>query len=221
MKTALRAFASVLLSLLCYTSFAQTSFYVRAGGNLSQFNSESLEYRPLSGFQAGVGLTWAISSHFAFRSELLLTSKGAAYDINFSPSFTGSQLFKSKDKDRLTYVQVPVLGLYYLSLRRSRLFFGAGPFIGVGVKGVVRSEYRGDLPVKFTSQPTNREDEYRRLDSGVTGTMGIEKNRVLVGINYDFSLLKNKAIPGYGGASGFALYNRSLGISVGYRLGKL
>lgn len=39
MKTAIRAVASVLLSFFCCTSFAQTSFWVSAGGNLSQFNT--------------------------------------------------------------------------------------------------------------------------------------------------------------------------------------
>jgi hypothetical protein len=219
MKTALRAFASVLLSLFCYTSFAQTSIYVKAGGNLSRFNSEAFNNQPLTGFQAGAGLTRVLSPHFSFQSELLITSKGAAYDI--FPAPTGNPSQKFEDKDRLIYVQVPLLGLYRLSLRKSRLFIGAGPFIGVGVKGVINSEYRGNIPVKFTSQPTNREDEYRRLDSGVTGTVGIEKNRMLLGVNYDYSLLKNKNITGFGGAPGFALYNRSLGISVAYRLGKL
>lgn|GEM_PF-1450087 len=72
----------------------------------------------------------------------------------------------------------------------------------------------------FVRQPNNRIDEYRRLDAGLTATAGIEKNRFIVGVNYDLSLVKSKVIAGFGGPLGFSEYNRSLGLFIGYYLNK-
>jgi hypothetical protein len=99
--------------------FAQISFGIKAGINISNFtggNFEDVEKKSIIGFHGGGFLNFGLGDHFSLQPELLVSTQGARID-----SVNGEHDWK------LTYITVPIMAKYKFS---GSFFVEAGPQFG-------------------------------------------------------------------------------------------
>jgi hypothetical protein len=107
-------------------------------------------------------------------------------------------------------LQVPVNVLYHVPAVVGDFYFGAGPFLGMGVSGKEKVRINGteqSEDVKFGSG----DEEVKRTEFGANAIVGFKfKTGFLINANYDLGL-SNITNDDTG-----KLKNRVFGISVGY-----
>jgi len=124
----------VLISVLMVSvTFAQVSWDVRAGSNLSGLSEGDLTRK--FGVKLGFGMEYAFSDLFAIRPALFYSVKGASdgdTPFDFSP----------KNTMKLNYIEVPVLASFRFKLaEKFGITLNAGPSLGYCVS---------KKPVSFT-----------------------------------------------------------------------
>ncbi len=86
-------------------------------------------------------------------------------------------------------------------------YFGAGPYLGMGVSGKAKDNSGNSEDIKFGSG----QDEIKRTDAGLNAIVGFKfKTGFLINANYDWGLTNITNV------DGIKLTNRVFGISVGY-----
>lgn len=220
MKNPTKLLIAVMVSLLSFESYSQT-IRIIGGFNLSNIlikdNEEtySKDFNMNPGFHIGGTVDFPLSSVLSINTGLFLDSKG----------------FKLKEEE-IDVVIKEKLNLYYLDipivLKASNEFdngmkiFGiAGPYIGIGLFGKVKSKYEfqgnketSEDEIEWGNDPY--EDDFRRFDTGITFGSGIEVKSFLFGISFDLGLFN--LVPG--SDWNIQVKNRVLRFSVGYRFGK-
>ena len=172
----------VLLALISTVTFAQVSWNVKGGLNLSSYmgkNSDNSEIK--LGGRVGIGMEYAINDMVSFQPSLFYTTKGAKY------SGSASYLGINADADlRVTqmYLEMPIdLQLRFKVADDMNLIVGAGPYIAYGVGGKTKlsgniAGYKGN-----TDWDTFGDDGLRRFDAGANIEFGMEFNPIIVGVN--------------------------------------
>lgn len=218
MKTTIRALATVLLSLLYYTSFAQTSFYLRIGGNLSKFYTPTTSFAPLLGGQAGIMADVGISDHFSIQPSLMWVAKGTS-SILEARDVNGLKTMEHNTSWRLNYLELPVVTAYKAKIGKSVTFMGGlGGYVALGISGILRWDGAyDDQKVQFVTRKNSTSDGYNRYDYGAEATTGLQFNRLMVLIHYSHGIPENfvSDTPNV-----LKSRNRTLGVSAAYRLGK-
>ncbi len=82
-----KSFLTVLFALFCTMGFAQLSFNVKAGLNLSSYigeNSDHSKFKP--GARIGVGMEYQFSGLVSLQPSLFFSQKGAKYSSGYSGS---------------------------------------------------------------------------------------------------------------------------------------
>lgn len=82
-----KSFLTVLFALFCTMGFAQLSFNVKAGLNLSSYigeNSDHSNFKP--GARIGVGMEYQFSDLVSLQPSLFFSQKGAKYSSGYSGS---------------------------------------------------------------------------------------------------------------------------------------
>lgn len=108
----MKHFTMFLFLLSPFLSFAQFSFGLEAGVNLSNIHikepadinvelDEGYQYKP--GFDAGVFAAWQTGEHFRLQSGLLYSRKGTSVDVNTD---------QQNNEFDLHYLTVPLLAKY-------------------------------------------------------------------------------------------------------------
>jgi hypothetical protein len=104
------------------------------------------------------------------------------------------------------YIEIPANVVFKLPLGAGgKLFAGAGPYLGIGVGGKVKTEgktvignYSNERNIRFSDDdPTTLSDEegagfgiVKRFDYGLNGTAGIEGRSIVLTANYGLGLAK-------------------------------
>lgn len=124
-----------------------------------------------------------------------------------------------------------VHGHWSLGSPGSNFFFGAGPYIAIGVGGKrkiegrnfdltysskEKIEYSNDDPTTFNNEEGTGLGVIRRFDYGLNGTAGFELKNVLIGLNYGYGLAKLQS--GSNNSKDNNNKHRVLSISVGFKL---
>jgi len=129
-------------TILCLASFAQESnLFVKGGVNLANVsitnNGKYDDANQLVSFHAGLMADLPLSKYFSFQPGLLFTGKGSKTQKGQSSDAT---YFKATSNPY--YIELPVNLVVKLPLesKESSFFFGAGPYIAVGVAGKNKSE---------------------------------------------------------------------------------
>lgn len=219
MKTVICALTTILLSLLCYTSFAQTSFYVKTGGNLSQFYTPKTSFDPLLGGQAGIMADVEISDHFSIQPSLMWVAKGTS-SILEGRDANGIKTMEYQTSWRLNYLELPVVAAYKTKIGKSVTFMGGlGGFAALGLSGILRWDGAyNDQKVLFVTRKNSTADGYNRYDYGAHATTGLQFNKLMVLIQYSHGIAENYVSDK---PNVLKPRNRTLGVSAAYRLGKL
>ncbi len=222
---------NLLLTVLLFATLctcAQT-FSLKAGYNLSNIQQKSedmpmfpFEYKSISGFHVGGFLEMPINDLFTIESGLQFSSKGSKMELSMNDAYSiggdiGIELLINS-----YYLDIPItLKATHQLNDNLALFANAGPYIGIGLTGKLKST------LSFMGQEESEEEDiewgqnedtdvFRRLDMGLTFGGGVQMKAFLIGLSYDLGLLNiNTTQEGYSSRK-----NKVFKISVGYHFGK-
>jgi hypothetical protein len=201
----------VLLSgILSYAQgTAQTSLepslFLKGGFNLSNItinkNGDLDNNKTLPSFQVGLQGDLPIGPFFAIQPGIFFTGKGAKVE---SGNTSGDNWYRATN--RPYYIEIPVNAVIKLPLgNQSSFFFGAGPYVGIGITGNNKVEgqvggvsFSRTQSIKFSNDdpftPNTEEGSgyniVRRFDYGLNGTVGIQAKFALISVNYGYGLAK-------------------------------
>ena len=199
------------LSAASLFTFAQApTFGIKGGVNFAKINasaslggtSVSVSTGTLTSFSAGVFADFNIGSQVSIQPAVSFTGKG------------GKETDTNGDQAQINlyYVQVPVNVVYHIpAWETGSFYFGAGPYIGVGVSGKNKVT-SGGTTVSQDIEFGSDEGQFKSTDFGVNGILGFQfTNGFLLGVNYDLGL-SNIA-----NSSDASVKNRVFGISAGFK----
>lgn len=227
-------FLAVALTNVCANA-QKVLFDVHGGLNIASASMSSsmqgeASNSSLAGYKAGVGVAFPINDNIRIKSGIDLTTKGFKQEYSYNS-------YKSEDKIRPMYVQLPVLvsGGYSFN-EKVRLEGNIGAYFAYGIAG----------KAKFKESNTNWSDEYERdifgdkgpswndeSETEATGDMGIKRfdaglvigadiilyQHLMFNIQYELGLtnvVDNKVWKEKYNYENPSIKNRSLCISVGY-----
>ena len=220
---------AVLLS--CLFSFAQKSkAYLKGGLNFANIsinsNGDVDEANVLTSFHVGFMGDLPVGEFFAFQTSFLFTGKGSKME---SGDPNGLTWYKATTNP--LYIEVPVTAVFKLPVAKaSNFFFGAGPYIAVGIGGKRKIEgqnagfaFSSKENIRFSNDdPTTLNYEegsgfgiMKRFDYGLNGTIGLQMNNGLLSVNYGYGLAKLQSGAGNDDKNN---KHRVLSLSVGFKL---
>ena len=113
------------------------------------------------------------------------------------------------------YVQVPAHLLY----KGKGFFVGAGPYVGFGVSGKIKTEFGGETDTEDLQFGNSLEDDLSPLDFGVGVQAGVSFGACRVGAGYDLGL--SDLIPKDArDSAGVTLKNNVINVFFAYMFGK-
>ena len=206
------------LMMISSTSvFAQASFGVKAGLNLSKMSGKAegeklddIKMKP--GFNIGAFADFSFSDMFALETGLTIETKG--FKIKNEEEMFGGNL-ESKTTFNVVYATIPVQA----RLNFSNFYVLAGPYIGIGVTGKLKTKvtYDGetekeDDSIEFGDDA--EESDLKRLDFGLGVGAGYEiTDNFGVRLGYDLGLANLTP----GGDKDNKLKNGSINLSVTFK----
>jgi len=113
----------------------------------------------------------------------------------------------------------------------SNFYFGAGPYIAMGVGGKQKIEgkslgvafsskekieYSNDDPSTFNNEEGSGLGVMRRFDYGLNGVAGFQLNNVMIGVNYGYGLAKLQS--GTNSSDDNKNKHRVVSLSIGFKL---
>ena len=221
-----------LLSIISVTSFAQESAaWLKGGVNFANVSSDSKgevdDANLLTSFHVGIMGDITIAKVLAIQPGLLFTGKGSKLQ-----SGNPSDLNYYKATTNPLYIEIPVNAVIKLPIEKeSNFFFGAGPYIAMGVGGKrkiegktvglaysnnEKIEYSNDDPTTFKTEEGAGLGVMRRFDYGLNGTAGFQLNGFLISVNYGYGLAKLQS--GTNSSEDNMNKHRVLSLSVGFKL---
>jgi Outer membrane protein beta-barrel domain len=233
MKKKILAIGAVIMlsGIISYgQSSPKPSVYLKGGLNLSNItinkNGDLDDNKTLPSFQVGLQGDLPIGPFFAIQPGVFFTGKGAKLE---SGNTSGNNWYRSTT--RPYYIEIPVNAVIKLPLGgQSSFFFGAGPYLGIGVGGKNRLEgqvagvsFSRTQSLKFSNDdPFTSTEEgsgyniMRRFDYGLNGTIGVQSKYAVFSVNYGLGLAKLQS----GTTSSDDELNkyRVLSFTVGFRL---
>lgn len=223
MKNLLKLLIVVIGFTMTTESYAQT-FGVKAGLNLSNMLVEddddtySDDFKVNPGFHVGATAEFPITELFSFETGLLLSTKG--FKVSEEETFMGETV-KYESKLNLIYLDIPLTAKASFDLGGARIYGVFGPYIGMGLSGKSKFEITAmgetetdEEDIKWGSDED--EDEFKRLDLGLTMGAGVEISSIQIGLSYGLGLANISTYTD----GGSKISNRVLGISVGYKFGR-
>ena len=221
MKAKLMLFGIMILAVTIINA-QKTSFGLRGGVNFynltgKEADGDKLDNKLKTGFNVGVNAEIPVGIDFYVQPGIIYSSKGA------------SDVFGTKNKINIGYIEIPVNLLYKPDLGTGKLLLGFGPYAAFGIGGNYVFDASGvdKKPVKFKNQITVAEaianDNYyvKGFDAGANFLFGYEwSNRFSVQLNAGLGLVNiftkvENIDPGKS-----SLKNTGFGVSVGYRFAK-
>ena len=222
----------IILGSISVTSFAQESAaWLKGGVNFANvsYNSkgEVDDANLLTSFHVGIMGDITIAKVLAIQPGLIFTGKGSRLqsgnpgDLNYYKATTNP-----------LYIEIPVNAVIKLPIdKESNFFFGAGPYIAMGVGGKrkiegktvglaysnnEKIEYSNDDPTTFKTEEGAGLGVMRRFDYGLNGTAGFQLKNTLIGLNYGYGLAKLQS--GTNSSDDNQNKHRVLSISIGFKL---
>lgn len=180
--------------------------YLKGGLNLANISTTSDgrvdEAKMLPSFHVGLMSDMPLGDALSFQLGLLLTGKGSKTEIYTTASTTDNYY---KVKTNPLYLEVPANLVFKIPFGTGgRMFFGAGPYVAVGVGGKTKGEQRFlgvtgsyERSISFNDDDpltAGQEDasvnKLRRFDYGANGLAGFESGKMMIGVNYGLGLAK-------------------------------
>lgn len=212
--------ATVMLSFAAATASAQTSFGVKAGGNMSFLNykieegSQNVKWNGSRvGFQVGGVAQIGIAENFAIQPELLFMMKGVnKMDVE--------ELGDVKLNIKTFTIDMPITFIY----RTNGFFGGIGPNLSFGLSSKMKVDGNDDVEYDLYEKNSDGEEvifSQKRFEAGANILAGYKLKN---GLSFSLNFVK--------GLTNLSEYNDDLedasiktkssyiGLSVGYFFGK-
>jgi hypothetical protein len=230
MKNRLFVLGSLLLISSLSLHAQQSAVFVKAGVNLANISVDKDgnvdDARGIASFHAGLQADLPVTKFFAIQPGVFFTGKGSKIE---SGNTSGDNWIRSSTKPY--YIEVPVNAVIKLPLGdESSFFFGAGPYLGIGVGG--KNKIEGEIlgvdfsrteNIKFSDDdPFTSGEEgsgygvMRRFDYGLNGTVGVQSKFALFSVNYGLGLAKLQS--GTSSSENELGKHRVLSFTVGFKL---
>ena len=196
--------ASTLLAAAAGTAQAQVTIGPRVGLNLANVQAdfdggEDVDTKMKIGAQVGLTLN-AQFGNVAFQPSLLFSQKGFKIEETQSGTYAGITYTSTSKLDAaLNYLDIPLNFVYTTGGDNGFQIF-AGPYIGIGLSGKVKSETSGSIDgesfseketatVKFANEQGNDDKAYfRTLNAGLNGGLGYKAGPFQVQAGYSLGL---------------------------------
>jgi hypothetical protein len=185
---------------------AQITYGVKAGLNIAnqKLDASGMSVTPDArmSFHIGGFAEYELTDAISLQPALLISGKGC------KASYGGDDYTTS-----LTYVEIPIQGIYKWDLSVLKIFVAAGPYFGVGVAGKAKAGSESETIKWGTADDSN----FKRLDVGLAWGAGVElESGLIFSFNNDFGLSNIDAQ----GSSDYTVKNRVFMLTAGYRFGK-
>ena len=197
--------ALFVLAVSYQAGTAQVRIGFKGGLNLSEVRTDDKEENKEIGirpaFHVGVITDISLSSSLSLQPQLYYSGRGAKAD-------------HGDHKDIFTFhsIELPVNLLYKSACKSGTFFIGGGPSLGVNLSG--KLEASDDPSENFEFEFGSKAGQIKRADVGFNVLAGYElKNGLLISANY------TRGITNWTNTAS-QWRNNTLGISVGYFLGK-
>jgi hypothetical protein len=214
MKNLIKLSAVVILLTMTMGSFAQSKFRFgpKAGINISNMLAKdndvnmSKDIKMKIGFHIGGIVEYSFTEKFALEPGLLLSTKG--YKIDFDGM---------KGTLNIDYLEIPINAIYKISLGGDaiKIFFAAGPYLGIALTGKSKSEVAGQKTEKKIMIGSGEYKDIKPIDFGLNIGAGVEIKSILFGFQYGLGLANVSPVT----TNGAKMANRVIGISFGYLFG--
>ena len=129
-----------VMSIATFTIYAQdVTFGAKAGLNFANLDVTDSNYDSRTSFHLGITAEFAISDNFSVQPELLYSAQGAKDEFSDSDYYgDGSVRYSEESILKVDYLQIPIMGKYYVS---DAFSIEVGPQIGF----LLSSKYEGDF----------------------------------------------------------------------------
>jgi hypothetical protein len=207
MKKAILTFTLLAFVL---AGISQVTFGPRIGLNISKYsfswaddwNEPQVKFK--GGFTLGGIMNLQINDFLSFQPSLMITKKGTAHDVDSWNS--GQFVYTGHDRDRVTYIEVPINLAAGIRLGSGQIQLFVGPYIAYALAGKnvynyeendngIRTDYKGSKKIKFTNkiEEGDHGDEdvayhQRPFDWGLNFGFGYRFNQYLFNIGYSLGL---------------------------------
>ncbi|MCE3282228.1 MAG: PorT family protein [Chitinophagaceae bacterium] len=180
--------------------------YLKLGLNLANISTTTDgrvdEANMLTTFHAGMIADLPVGDAFSFQLGLLLNGKGSKTEI-YTTSNLNDNYYKVKTNP--IYLELPANFVFKVPFGNdSRLYFGAGPYVAMGIAGKtsgeqkllgITSSYEKDILFNNDDPATSGQEDasvnkLRRFDYGANGLAGFESGKIMIGVNYGMGLAK-------------------------------
>lgn len=220
----------VLFALVSVVSFAQISWNVKAGMNMS--NLSGVEESSMKiGYNIGVGMEYQFTDMWSIQPSLLFTTKGAKQDL-------GEKDYKDEYTYNPMYLELPIMAAARFAVSDNmNVVVSAGPYFAYGLGGKVKNEYtdwnedtdkeyiasiKHDIFKDIKDEDGQVEEKgAKRFDFGLGVGVAFEFNKFFVGLNGEFGLAKFADAPEFdkdGDIIGKkSAKNMNFSIGVGYK----
>ena len=218
MKNLTKGIFIVLIALFGYQMNAQ-SFGVKGGLNMASivFSGDEASdkfndlVKSIMGFHVGLTAEFPVNDMVAFETGLFYSAKGATIEAEEGGSGFSSDV-------NLNYLDIPLTLKAYYDLGGMKGFGFAGAYIGYGLSGkftttlsVGGNKETEEDDVEWGSE---KDDDFKKLDYGITIGGGFDFNNISIGLAYDMGLVNIDAYQEEGESE---LKNKVIKISVGYK----
>jgi len=197
-------------ALLSLNLMSQITFGPRLGLNMSKYafnwteDWDEPQVKFKGGFSVACVLNWQFNDFLVLQPALSITKKGTAHDVDSWNS--GQFVYTGYDRDRVTYIELPVNLAGGIRLGTGQIQVFVGPYIAYAIAGKnrydyekndngIRTDYKDSKKIKFTNtiQEGDHDDEdvsgYQRpLDYGVNVGLGYRYNQLLFNLGFAMGL---------------------------------
>lgn len=200
-----KSFMFIMLLAFSAGAFAQISFGPKVGMTLSKYGynySSAYEYsEPEVNFklgpQFGVMMDLQILEFLWFQPSLMYSKKGVSLDVAESES--GEVVITGYDREKISYLELPLNLALGLKLGPVRFQVFAGPYFAYAIAGKnvwdyeendggIRTDITGSSDFEFVGEmPEDQKDNivYQRpFDAGVDFGLGFQVNKVLLNLGF-------------------------------------
>ena len=222
---------TILLNIHAQLSLIPKVGLTRASFNYSDDVAANADVRGVTGFLIGAGLNAPLTKFISVQPEFYLIQKGSYREWNI---FGSTATYKEK----LNYLEVPVLIKASYDLDELTIYANTGPYIAFALGGRYKGDgnvagisYDGEGKIKFADKPSNansdvqyyENDNVRRTDFGWQFGAGIGykagPGKVILDLRYglgiaNFAKEPDNAANNYDNTS----KHRAFAISVGYAI---
>ncbi|HLN52920.1 MAG TPA: porin family protein [Lentimicrobium sp.] len=224
MKNLTKLMVALFIFTLTTESFAQR-IGIRAGAVMTNMlmkddeDTYSDDFKMKPGFTAGVVGEIPFNDMFYFEPGLMLTTKG--FKLDSEETMLGFTI-KTEASSNPLYIDIPLNFKVAGEVGDEIKIYGlAGPYIGLGIGGKMKSKIEGMGEVEETDEAIKwgsdeDEDDFKMLDFGVTVGAGVEFGPVQAGLFYGLGLANISPYTD-GGAK---IANRTMGLTVTWFFGE-